>query len=352
MSLSSAPSSSASNALQTDASSDSLPHWGQTSATAPPSSFSSATTPIRSFDALFAHLAQRSTRCRVAVAQPSDAHTLEAVLAAVKLGFVEAFLVGDCHEPTLATLPEGLKAWVHRVGAADAAEAMQRAVQMVHDDEADVLMKGLVNTDDLLRHVLNKSYGLRREGAVMSHVAAFRLPQLERIVLLSDVAVIPAPTPEQRRAQLCYTAEIARQLGIGIPRVALLHFTEKVSEKFPVTLDYVALREEVEQHQAGMAYQPWGDILIDGPLDFLCALSQEGLADKHLTSVLEGKADILLFPDMEAGNAVYKTLGFLVPGAEAASMLVGTSHPVVLTSRGDTIRTKINSLALAALAAY
>ena len=93
----------------------------------------------------------------------------------------------------------------------------------------------------------------------------------------------------------------------------------------------------------------WGNVLVDGPLDLLCALSPQGLADKQLNSSLEGKADVLLFPDIETGNAVYKTLSFLVPGTDAASMLVGTTHPVVLTSRGDSITTKINSLALAAL---
>lgn len=219
---------------------------------------------------------------------------------------------------------------------------MQQAVQMVHDGEADALMKGLVNTDDLLRHVLNKNYGLRQEGAVISHVAAFHLSQLERIVLMSDVAVIPYPSPEQRRAQLTYATALVHQLGIETPRVALLHFCEKVSEKFPITLDYAALKEEANK---GV----FGKVIVDGPLDLLCSLSPQGLTDKHLTSVLEGQADVLIFPDIETGNAVYKTLSFLVPKAEAASMLVGTTHPVVLTSRGDSIATKVNSLALAAI---
>lgn len=297
--------------------------------------------PIRSFEQLHHHLAQLPSRCRVAVAQPSDAHTLEAIIEAVRLGFVEAFLVGEVYAPLLAQLPPEVSTWLHRIPAEDAATAMQLAVQMVHDGEADALMKGLVNTDDLLRHVLNKQYGLRREGAVISHVAAFQLPQLERIVLMSDVAVIPIPTPEQRRAQIAYTTALAQQLGIDTPRVALLHFCEKVSEKFPVTLDYAALKHEAAQGDLG-------NLLIDGPLDLLCALSPQGLVDKRLESVLEGRADVLIFPDIETGNAVYKTLGFLVSGAEAASLLVGTTHPVVLTSRGDTIATKVNSLALAA----
>lgn len=264
------------------------------------------------------------------------------MLEAVQLGFVDAFLVGEVYAPLLENISSEIAAWVHHIPASDAGAAMQQAVQMVHDGEADALMKGLVNTDDLLRHVLNKNYGLRQEGGVISHVAAFYLPQLEHIVLMSDVAVIPYPSPEQRRAQLTYATALAHQLGIETPRVALLHFCEKVSEKFPITLDYAALKEE-----ANMGV--FGKVIVDGPLDLLCSLSPQGLTDKHLTSVLEGQADVLIFPDIETGNAVYKTLSFLVPKAEAASMLVGTTHPVVLTSRGDSIATKVNSLALAAI---
>ena len=299
-------------------------------------------TRITSFAQLHHHLAQLPSRCRVAVAHPADAHTLQAVLEAVQLGFVEAFLVGEVYAPLLENLSSEIAAWVHHIPVSDAGAAMQQAVQMVHDGEADVLMKGLVNTDDLLHHVLNKTYGLRQEGGVISHVAAFHLPQLERIVLMTDVAVIPSPSPEQRRAQLTYATALAHQLGIETPRVALLHFCEKVSEKFPLTFDYADLKDEVTTGE-------WGNVLVDGPIDLLCALSPQGLADKQLDSSLEGKADVLLFPDIETGNAVYKTLSFLVPGAEAASILVGTTHPVVLTSRGDTIETKVNSLALAAL---
>ena len=165
---------------------------------------------------------------------------------------------------------------------------------------------------------------------------------MDRLLVLSDVAVIPTPTLEQRAAQLRYTTDLARTLGCACPRVALLHCTEKVSEAFPVTLDYVALRRRA-------AAGEWGEVLVDGPLDLLCALSPAGLADKGLCSALEGRADVLLVPDIEAGNVLYKALGLLVPGARFASGLCGTSHPVVLTSRGDSVDVKIDSLALAAL---
>mgnify|MGYP000860622145 CR=1 FL=1 len=132
--------------------------------------------PIRSFEQLHHHLAQLPSRCRVAVAHPADAHTLQAVLEAVQLGFVDAFLVGEVYAPLLENLSSEIAAWVHHIPVSDAGAAMQQAVQMVHDGEADVLMKGLVNTDDLLRHVLNKTYGLRQEeeSSVMLRLSTCR----------------------------------------------------------------------------------------------------------------------------------------------------------------------------------
>ncbi len=297
---------------------------------------------VRSFPALRARLSADGRRVRVAVCRPADAHTLQAVLESVRLGFIHALLVGEYDATVLAQAPPAVRAEVECLPAADAAEAMQRAVQLVHDGAADVLMKGLVNSDDLLRHILNKQYGLRPAGAVITHAAVVSLPEVDRLLVLSDVAVIPTPTLEQRAAQLRYTTDLARTLGCACPRVALLHCTEKVSEAFPVTLDYVALRRRA-------AAGEWGEVLVDGPLDLLCALSPAGLADKGLSSALEGRADVLLVPDIEAGNVLYKALGLLVPGARFASGLCGTSHPVVLTSRGDSVDVKIDSLALAAL---
>lgn len=297
---------------------------------------------VRSFPELRSRLTATGRRVRVVVCRPADAHTLQAVLESVRLGFVHALLVGEYDAATLAAAPPEVRAEVECVPAADAAEAMQRAVQLVHDGEGDVLMKGLVNSDDLLRHILNKTYGLRPAGAVITHASAVSLPGFDRLVVLSDVAVIPYPTLEQRAAQLDYTIALSRTLGTACPRVALLHCTEKVSEAFPVTLDYVELCRRA-------AAGEWGEVLVDGPLDLLCALSPEGLADKGLESPLEGRADVLIVPDIEAGNVLYKTLGLLVPGARFASMLCGTTHPVVLTSRGDSVDVKIDSLALAAL---
>lgn len=297
---------------------------------------------IRNFSELHQQVLQLPNRVRVAVCRPADEHTLQAVLEAVEMGFVHAILVGECAEPLLEHLDSKVLEHIERVPAVGDEEAAQKAVQLVHDGKAKVLMKGLLNTDVLLRHVLNKEYGLRPEGAVISHIAAFDTPRVDRLLLVSDVAVIPQPTLEQRAAQLRYTTTMARCIGIETPRAAMLHCTEKVSEKFPLTLDYVTLKERV-------AAGEFGSVLLDGPLDLACALSPAALADKRIESSLEGQADILLMPDIQAGNVLYKALHFFLPDMLSASLLCGTTYPVVLTSRGDSTATKINSLALAAL---
>lgn len=299
-------------------------------------------TPIRSFAQLHEQVKQLPRRVRLAVARPADKHTLTAVIETIRMGFVQAILVGECDETLLATLtPEEWK-HVEREEAIDAADAMRRAVQLVHEGRADILMKGLVNTDDLLRQVLNKEYGLRRAGEVITHLAVFDTQELDRLLFISDVSVIPQPTLEQRVAQVRYTTAAARAMGIAEPKVALLHFCEKVSERFPLTLDYVELKSRA---MAG----EFGKLMIDGPLDFVCAISPEHLAAKRLSSPLEGRADILLMPDIQAGNMLYKLLPFFSASATSASLLCGTTKPVVLTSRGDSIATKVNSIALAAL---
>lgn len=299
-------------------------------------------TPIRSFSQLHQQVQQLPTRVRLAVARPADDHTLTAVIEAIRLGFVHAILVGECDEALLATLTPDELQHIERHPATDAADAMQRAVQLVHDGQADILMKGLVNTDDLLRQVLNKEYGLRSEGEVITHLAVFDTHELDRLLFISDVSVIPTPTLDQRVAQLRYTTAAARAMGIAEPRVALLHFCEKVSDRFPLTLDYVALKERA-------AAGEFGPVRVDGPLDLTCAISPEHLAAKRLESSLEGRADILLMPDIQAGNIFYKVLPFFSTAATSASLLCGTTKPVVLTSRGDSIATKVNSLALVAL---
>lgn len=258
------------------------------------------------------------------------------------MGFVHAILVGESDADALREIAPEIRQHIEHIALEGDEAAAQKAVRLVHDGEAEVLMKGMVNTDVLLREILNKEHGLRPEGAIISHIAVFETRKLDRLLILSDVAVIPTPNLEQRVAQLTYTTSMARRLGIATPRVAMLHCTEKVSEKFPVTLDYEVLKERASKGE-------FGSVLIDGPIDLSCSISPDALEQKRLESPIGGKADILIMPDIQAGNILYKTLQFFAEESVSASLLCGTKCPVVITSRGDTIETKINSLALAAL---
>ena len=297
---------------------------------------------ITNFEQLIAHLAQRERRCRLAVVCAYDASTLEAVARLVGEGLADATFFGAKERIKTAIRDGRLPEFAADFEETDADEtAAAKAVAMVRQGEADVLVKGLVSTDVLLRAVLNKQQGLLPPGRVLTHVAVAEMAEMKRLLLFSDAAVIPYPTPVQRRAQIEYIAQFCRALGAGEPRVALLHCSEHVSDKFPHTLDYTDIVAEARQGR-------WGRLRIDGPLDLRTAIDPVALHTKGISSPLEGQADALIFPDIEAGNTFYKAVTFLGHN-ETAGLLCGTTHPVVLPSRGDDALTKYYSLALALL---
>lgn len=297
---------------------------------------------ITDFSRLTACLSGQGRRLTVAVVCGTDVSTREAVLWAVRDGFVRAVFVGGADVPPVDDDDE-VAPYVRHVPAAGAEEAARKAVAMVRAGEADVLMKGLLNTDVLLHAVLDKECGLLPPGNVLTHLAAAEIPGRDRLLFMTDVAVIPYPTPVQRRAQVDYAVRICRALGIGVPRIALVHCSEKPGDKFPHTLDYLDMRREA-------AAGRWGEVLMDGPLDVRTACDAGALRLKGIVSPLEGRADVLVFPDIEAGNTFYKTITCFAQ-ASVAGMLQGASCPVVLSSRGDTSASKYYSLALAVIAA-
>ena len=208
--------------------------------------------------------------------------------------------------------------------------------------DADILMKGLINTDNLLRAVLKKGDGLLPPGGVLSHVAVAQIPLYHKLLFFSDAAVIPRPTLEQYRQMIANDVALCRRLGCEQPRVALIHCTEKTDEKFPHTLSYAQLRQEAEQ---GM----FGSVFVDGPMDAKTACDRHSGEIKGLSSPVVGNADILIFPNIEAGNTFYKTIS-LFGDANMAGILTGTIAPVVVPSRSDSGNSKYYSLALACLA--
>jgi phosphate butyryltransferase len=221
-------------------------------------------------------------------------------------------------------------------------ECARRAVAMCKSGEANILMKGLINTDVLLRAILDKENGIIRPGHVLTHVAMAEIPKYEKLLFFTDAAVIPVPTPTQRRQQIHYMNYVCHALGIEEPRISLIHCAEKVSAKaFPYTADYLDIIAEAQTGQ-------FGRCIIDGPLDLKTSLDAVSLHEKGIHSVIDGQADALIFPDIVAGNVFYKTLT-LFAYAKTAGVLQGTQCPCVVSSRADSPESKYYSLALAAI---
>ncbi len=299
--------------------------------------------PIQNFDDLLACLSSMRNRKRVAMACPADSHTRYVVERGLKEGFADFMLVcaGEC-KPEFDSLKEQYPDRVEVLVEPTPDDAARKAVALAHCGAADVLMKGTINTDNLLHAVLDKERGLLRPGSILSHVTATHIPAYGKFVVFADAAVIPRPTLEQYDAILGYAVGISRRLGVACPRVALINFTEKVSEKFPHTLYYMELRRRAAEGR-------YGDVLVDGPMDVKTALDTESGQIKGISSPVTGNADVLIFPNIESGNVFYKTLT-LFAGAETAGMLCGTTVPVVVASRADSCESKFYSLAMACTA--
>ena len=219
------------------------------------------------------------------------------------------------------------------------AEAVEVAVRKVASGEAQMLMKGLVSTSVFLKGILNKEWGLRQRP-LLSHVALFEGQLPDRLVLFSDVAMNIAPTLEQKVLIIENAVGLAHRLGIAKPRVAAIAAVETVSPDMPATMEAALLAKMSDRGQIK-------GCVVDGPLALDNALSLEAARHKGITSPVAGCADILLLPDIEAGNVLYKLMG-LLGRSPLAAVLVGASAPVVLTSRADSDQTKFNSIALAA----
>ena len=203
-------------------------------------------------------------------------------------------------------------------------------------------MKGLINTDKLLRAVLNKETGILPKGKILTHIAVAEIPNYPKPLFFTDAAVIPYPTQEQRIEQVRVAAYACHALGIEEPKISLVHCSEKVSEKtFPFTAGY---QEIIDLAKEGR----FGKCIVDGPLDVKCSCSVQNMWAKGIDSPINGEADALIFPDIEAGNSFYKTLT-LFGRAETAGVLQGPMAPVVLPSRGDSVFSKYYSIALAAV---
>ena len=225
--------------------------------------------PIASFQELTSHLTESQHRKRMAVANAVDSHTLDAVINAVNAGIVEAYLVGDVAEIESYLLEQpDISSYIHIIDKPDVGEATLEAVRMVKDGECDILMKGLVNTDVILRAILDKQKGLLPPGNVLTYNAALEIPGYHKLIFFSDPAVIPYPTLDQRKAMIKYAINTCYKFGLSKPKVALIHATEVASPKITFMQDYLDI---MQMWRAG----EFGDVIIDGPLDIFLALDAE-----------------------------------------------------------------------------
>lgn len=285
-----------------------------------------------------------SHKKRLVVAYANDSHSIEAVAMAVKAGLVEGILVGDTETIKKVCKEQRYDESLFRIVQEDnEIRAAEVAVEIVRKGEADVIMKGLVSTDKYMRAILNKERGLVTPNAVLSHVTVMECPAYHKLLTISDVAVIPCPDLNQKIAMIKYVSNTARALGVETPRIALIAPTEQVLPKVQSTVDAAILSKMGERGQIP-------GVILDGPMALDVAVDKEAAEIKKIRSEVAGNADCLIFPNLESGNVFYKTNTKLGSSKQGA-VLMGAKVPSVLSSRGDSVETKLNSIALAALLA-
>ena len=288
--------------------------------------------------------AKASGKKKMIVAYGQDTHSIGATDMAIKAGIAEVTLVGDPEEIKKSCEAEGVDMSQYTIIAeSEDVKAVEIAVKAVHNGEYDVLMKGVVPTDKYMRGILNKEWGLLPAGTTLSHVTVLEIPAYHKLLTVSDVAVLPLPTFEQKKQIAKYLVNTAQTLGIEQPKVALIAPSEQLLPKV------VSSVESAELSALGQNGE-LGDGIFQGPLALDVAIDMESVQIKKLTGPVAGDADCLLFPNIESGNVFFKACSKF-GGAELAAMVAGPTAPCVLTSRGDSTKTKLYSIALACLSA-
>ncbi|QUI23081.1 phosphate butyryltransferase [Vallitalea pronyensis] len=297
---------------------------------------------IRNFDDLMALAKNKEPRIlSVAVAQDED--VLTAVKIATDEGIVKPILVGDEKKIREITDAMGWTVSPDRIiHIEDVTEACAVAVKQVTEGKADILMKGLVDTSIILKAVLNKEANLRT-GNVLSHVGVLDIPTYERLLLVTDAAMNIAPDLETKKQIIQNAVTVAHSMSIEIPKVAVICAKEKVNPKMQATVDAEALVDMYNKDDIT-------GCIVGGPFALDNAVSPEAAKLKGIQHPVAGYADVLMVPTIESGNILYKALAFL-GGAEAAGLLVGAKVPIIVTSRADSEKSKLNSIALAMLMA-
>ena len=291
------------------------------------------------FSELGVRLEKQTRRKKLVLAVAQDSYALDAVSKAAGKGFIDPVLVGN--QLLIMQLAEQAKINLNGctiLNEPDPVKAVETAVRIVHEGSADVLMKGGCSTAQLLKGVLNREWGLRK-GELLSHFALFEIPAYHKLLGITDVAINIAPNLPDKVAILNNAVAFFHLLGISCPKVAVIAAVETVNDQMPATVDAAKLALMNRENQIL-------NCLVEGPMAFDAAISKESALHKNLISDVAGDADLLVMPEIEAGNILYKALAYFA-NSRVASVILGASAPIVLTSRSDSEEAKLNSILLA-----
>lgn len=279
-----------------------------------------------------------------AVAHPCEATALGGAVEAAQKGLIAPLLVGPADKiAEVAAASQIDLGDLPIVDVPHSHASAAKAVELIREGKAEILMKGSLHTDELMSAIVSREGGLRT-GRRISHVFIMDVPTYHKVLIVTDAAINISPTLEDK-VDICQNAiDLANSLGLTRPKVAILAAVETVTSKMPATIDAAALCKMAERGQITGA-------LLDGPLAFDNAISTQAAETKGIRSAVAGDPDILLAPDLEAGNILAKQLSFLA-NADSAGMVLGAKVPVILTSRADSVRSRIASCAVAKLVAH
>jgi phosphate butyryltransferase len=300
---------------------------------------------ITHLEQVFEILAHRPKK-RLVAAYANDSHTIEAVSAAIEKDVIDATLVGDTDTILAVCKKNDIDSSKFTiVHESDETKAGQLAVTLINSGNGDMLMKGLLSTDKYMRAILDKEKGLMPAGgkSMLYHIAILESSSYHKLLICSDMAIIPMPDLKQKATIINGIVKTAKTLGIDNPKIAIIAATEQVSPIMQACVDGAILAKMSERGQIK-------NCIVDGPLSLDIAIDAESAAIKKVKSIVAGDADGLLFPNIEAGNIFYKMHTKINNGLVGA-MIMGARVPCVLTSRGDSMNVKMNSIALAALCA-
>jgi phosphate butyryltransferase len=279
---------------------------------------------------------------KLVLAAAQDQHSLSAVLRAWKDEIIEPIFIGDKEEIQNICSEYGYDiVGLRIIHEPEIDKSVEMAVRMLSSKQADILMKGKVGTSSLLKCVLNKEWGLRT-GNLLSHIALFEVDTYHKLIAVTDVAMNIAPNLKDKIAIVNNSVSFLNRLGYVMPKVAVLGAVEMVNENMEATLDAALLSKMNQREQIR-------NCIIDGPLAFDNAVSLESAQHKGIKSEVAGDTDLLLMPDIEVGNVLYKSLVFFAK-AKVASIILGAQVPIVLTSRSDSEQAKYDSILLSAAA--